>query len=211
MNTRVCKQFESTRMLDALGELDRRAEDHSAWVAHLDACPACRAEVNGIRKLAEAVRDTRSEPAPTEAETRTLAGRLTRTLRTERPYDAPAPHGRPQLGTRKGRPYDAAAIRARLPRLIPALAAAGLLIALGWIGLTAYGPDPNPPFYNTAVGPDDRMILRDYEVIRNLDLLREMETVRKLVQHVDHAGTDPRSSGADETIGRGDIGHEWWV
>jgi hypothetical protein len=70
-------------------------------------------------------------------------------------------------------------------RLIPALAAACLLIvAFGWFSLR----EPKAPTLPQAVSDlqsEEKMLANDLDVIRNMELLEEMETLQKLVQVVD--------------------------
>jgi len=71
-------------------------------------------------------------------------------------------------------------------RLIPALAAVSLLIvALGWFTINkVQGPSS---FQNlSGLKSEEQIIIKDSEVIDNLELLEEMDTLRKLVQVVDN-------------------------
>jgi hypothetical protein len=71
-------------------------------------------------------------------------------------------------------------------RLIPALAVVSLLIvALGWFTINKV---QSPSSFQNLSGlkTEEQMIVKDLEVIDNLDFLEEMDTLRKLVQVVDN-------------------------
>jgi hypothetical protein len=71
-------------------------------------------------------------------------------------------------------------------RLIPALAAVALLIvAFGWFAINKV---QSPSFFQNLSGlkSEEQMVAKDLEVIDNLELLEEMDTLRKLVQVVDN-------------------------
>jgi hypothetical protein len=71
-------------------------------------------------------------------------------------------------------------------RLIPALAAVALLIvALGWFAINKV---QSPSSFQNLSGlkSEEQMVAKDLEVIDNLELLEEMDTLRKLVQVVDN-------------------------
>jgi hypothetical protein len=71
-------------------------------------------------------------------------------------------------------------------RLIPALAAVSLLIvALGWFAINKV-QSPLSPQNLYGLKSEEQMVVKDLEVIDNLELLEEMDTLRKLVQVVDN-------------------------
>ena len=71
-------------------------------------------------------------------------------------------------------------------RLIPALAAASLLIvAVGWFAINKV-QSPSSLQNFSGLKSEEQVIIKDLEVIDNLDFLEEMDTLRKLVQVVDN-------------------------
>jgi hypothetical protein len=71
-------------------------------------------------------------------------------------------------------------------RLIPALAAASILIVvLSWFSMKGFrGPSSIRSLSNLK--SEERILVKDLDIIKNLDLLEEMDTLGKLVQVVDH-------------------------
>jgi anti-sigma factor RsiW len=163
---KACPDCQETLLLDVYGELD--SKNRPAWERHLETCPGCLKELRRLRGLLQLVREEMRPPQLSPEKARALSWSIKRGLRDqrtttwwERLWDVPN-------------------------RLIPALAAASLLIvALGWFGISKLqGPSS---FQNlSALKPEEQMIFKDLEVINNLDLLEEMDTLQKLVQVVDN-------------------------
>lgn len=175
--TKACPEREEMLILDAAGELPagRAAQE---WAAHLLRCEGCRRERAELERLFNGLR--RGLPAPELGPARAeavIAG-LQRKLRGER---------RPEA-----RPFR---------RWIPAFAAAcGLLVAVaGGVALkdrvfTLWGG--GDPLQAQSLSDQER------EIISNLDLLKNLGTIEKLVQVVDEAGGEqPAPADGPETQG----------
>jgi hypothetical protein len=164
-----CPEHKETLWLDAYGELS--PNERQAWEKHLETCEGCRREREQLALMLQKVKVNTPSPAPSREEALALASSIALKLREER---------------------EEAWWRKRLfgipNSLIPALAAACVLIvALGWFSIKGL----RSPSSMTNINSEERILVRDLDVIKNLDLLEEMDTLQKLVQLVDHG--DARS------------------
>lgn len=152
----ACREYQEKIWLDAYGEL--AASERVSLDAHLDACPGCRRERQSIAQLLEELQH--SAPQPRLSPSR--AAFMRRTI----------------LGrVRKRRSSWNFLGRTVQLRLVPALSvAAGLLLA-AWFGLRSVtGPEPQEWRQVEA---------QDREVIENLEILKDLDALEKLVQVVD--------------------------
>jgi hypothetical protein len=78
-------------------------------------------------------------------------------------------------------------------RLIPALAAASILIVvLGWFGMKG-SRTPGSLRNVSHLNSEEQILAKDLDIIENLELLEEMETLQKLIHVVDNG--DVASTG----------------
>jgi anti-sigma factor RsiW len=160
----ACQDHEDTLWLDVYDELT--PEQRQVWESHLASCGPCREERQRMRNLVSELKQS-AQPRPmTAGETETLVSRIVR-QQSRRRWRLP--------GT--DRP---------IGRWAPAFTMAGvLLVALGilahrWllpstVGLpVAFDPGRNPA------------IAQDIDIIQNLDMLKDMDEIQKLVKMVDN-------------------------
>jgi hypothetical protein len=166
----ACRNHQETLMLDVMGELS----DHRlrrTWEAHLEGCVPCRAERQRWVRLLAAMRASAAPPALSGAEASLMAGRVLRELR--RPAER-----RPDAGWRW--------------RWVPAMAAASVMILLAASGYffrdRFFGSDKM-----ADLRLEEQLPLQDVEVVKQLDFLKSLDTIEKLVQVVD---TDATPDGA---------------
>jgi len=158
----ACRNHNETLMLDVTDELtDPRVRRD--WEGHLASCAGCRTEKARMLQLLKQVRASGSPPELSEAEAQRMAGTVSREIRN-------------RSGRISGSGWSF--------RLVPALAAACVLIitvmagywvqdsffGAGRVGNLASEPQLDPP---------------DLDVVKHLDLLRDMDTIEKLIQVVD--------------------------
>lgn len=164
---KACAEYQEIIWMDLYEEL--KPDLRSRLGRHLAACPACRQERSRMGRLLDAARKgapgAELAPAAAEAMTRSITEAL-RENRNRRGW-------RQRLGVGSRTPF-------------PALAATGLaLLLLVWGGIRFdFGGSP----VSTGIRlsrTEQTLLQEDYEVIRNLDLLEEMDTMEKLVQVVD--------------------------
>lgn len=177
----ACRNQNEILMLDALGELNdpRQRRD---WEDHLETCGGCRRERARLLTLLGRVKHAGMPPELSVEQADAMAKTVGWRLRNER------------IAARRetGR-------RFRL-RLVPALAAACALVVvvLGGYRLQQYlGGGGNETEMTAELMPPE-----DLEIIKNLDLLKDMDTIEKLLHVVDvpdnGTGTEP---DAPETQG----------
>ena len=164
---KACPNHQETLWLDVYGELDPMKR--SVWERHLETCTGCREERQRLLGLLDLVRDEMGEPLLSPKKASALSWSIKRGLKERR---ATAWWWKGLLGMPS--------------RLIPALAAVSLLIvALGWFAISKV---QSPTILQNLSGlkSEEQMVVKDLEVIDNLELLEEMDTLRKLVQVVDN-------------------------
>jgi anti-sigma factor RsiW len=164
---KACPNHQETLWLDVYGELDPLKR--SVWERHLETCTGCREERQRLLGLLDLVRDEVGPPLLSPNEVSALSWSIKRGLRGRR---ATTRWWKGLLGVPN--------------RLIPALAAVALLIvAFGWFAINKV---QSPSFFQNLSGlkSEEQMVAKDLEVIDNLELLEEMDTLRKLVQVVDN-------------------------
>ncbi|MEJ5348377.1 MAG: hypothetical protein WHS46_06780 [Desulfosoma sp.] len=176
---RGCKDFEETLMLDVFGELN--PDEFSRWSLHAAECDLCAAE---RRRLIEMVKSVKAAGIPepiSESEADRLRAHVRRALNNE--ASGGFPEKRPSLWRSFGwKPAWAFGL---------VFTAALLTGGLYW-KMIPYAPDStNTPVTTSAISTEDR------EVVENLDFLKELDTIRKLVSVVDKEAQE--SSSEDET------------
>lgn len=152
---RACSDHGDTLMLDVLGE-PMAPELRREWEGHLSGCEGCRQERADLVRVLAGVRKIGAPPALSDRRADAMANAVGWRLRNERLKEGAARHGR----LSGWRPLAAAC----------ALAA---VVVLGYHGVQG------------VLEPEPVADLQDIEVIRHLDLLREMDTIEKLVEVVD--------------------------
>lgn len=169
-----CIKYQERLWLDAYGELE--PEERRDLTRHLAACPGCRHERNAVLDLVGRAGKTHPVPVLTAGESARLTGNIMRVLETRNARRAWLLPGffRPSIGW------------AHLA------AAACLIIAViggFWGGLWGgfWAGQGRNAAVRTAAAPsmEERVLVRDLEVIENLDLLEEFDELEKLVQMTD--------------------------
>jgi hypothetical protein len=164
---KACPNHQETLWLDVYGEL--KPDERSAWQQHLESCSACREERQRLLGLIERLKEEMTPPELSPEKANALSWSIKRALRNQKAGS------RSRLRT-WGMPS----------RLIPALAAACfMIIVLGWFGIDKFqGPFKTRNL--SGLNSQEQMIVKDLEIIKNLEFLEEMDTVQKLVRVVDH-------------------------
>ena len=162
-----CPEYRETLWSDVYGELD--LGKRPAWEKHLETCEGCRKEREQLALLLQTVEGNMPTPTLSRKAAETLTSAITRKLRGERE----------ETWWQKrvwGVPH----------RLIPALAAASILIGvLGWFGIRGL-LSPSSLRSVSHLKSEEQILVRDLDIIENLELLEEMDTLGKLVQVFDH-------------------------
>ena len=162
-----CPDHQDTLLLDVYGELNQN--ERKAWEEHLEKCSGCRQEKAQMLNLLQQVRKAMPSPELAPDKAAALSANIAQKMK---------------------RAHKEAWWRRRLcgvpNRLIPALAAVSLLIvAFGWFSIKGpKGPSSAPTL--PILQAEDQMMVRDLEVITNLELLEEMDDLGKLLRAVDH-------------------------
>ncbi len=165
----ACQGHQHTLWLDVYGELT--PQQGRDWENHLKTCAPCRAERQRMRDLVSEMKQAAQPLQMTASETESLISRIVR-KQSRRRWWFP----------NTDRPIE---------RWIPGFATATvLLVALGilayrWL-LPSNGVQP------LVLDPvQNQMIARDFEVIQNLDMLKDMDALQKLIKIVDNNQKTP--------------------
>lgn len=161
-----CQDHQETLLLDVHGELP--PNERPAWKRHLEVCEACRQERERLLYLLWRVKETMPLPRISPERAHVLVDSIKRDVRGERKKS----WWKKELW---GFPN----------RLIPALAGVCLLIvAFGWFSLREYKPFS---LFRAISSPhsEDQITAGDLELVKNLELLEEMDVIQKLVHVVD--------------------------
>ena len=164
---KACPNHQETLFLDVYGELD--PVKRSVWERHLETCAGCLEERQRLLGLLDRVRDEMGPPQLSPKKASALSWSIKRGLREQQ---ASSRWWKGLLGTPN--------------RLIPSLAVVSLVfVALGWFTINKVY-DPSSIQKVSGLKSEEQMVVKDSEVINNLELLEEMDTLRKLVQVVDN-------------------------
>jgi hypothetical protein len=181
----ACQDKKSSIMLDVYGELN--AEARARLQQHLEICEGCRKEKQHMLELIGKTRATMEPPKLSATEAKRMTNAIIWKLNHVRPLKWWSP-----------------IFSYRPSRVIPALAAAGILIVIASIiGYNIFTVDPQ--YHSTASLQAEQLSPQDLEIIQNLDLLRDMEAIQKLVQAVGPSLPNaPAENSFDDTQGTRD-------
>ncbi len=180
-----CSDYQEMLFLDVDGELNP-LERH-AWENHLSTCEHCRKEKEQLLRLLQTIKT--ALPTPTLSPDK--VAEHVRSIQWKLREEANLPWWRKA--------------RFRLPqRLVPALTTVCLLlIIMGWFGLKEFrefgilSTSPQTTF-------EEQINRNDLEVVKNLDFLKEMEDVEKLVKHLDKTDSQSSSTQQNDNVNYGE-------
>lgn len=187
----TCRNRRDTLWLDLYGELN--PAERAEWARHLERCGPCREEKERAAKMVDLIQEGSPTPIPPpDGAERFIQGVEFKNVLA----------GKRRPGSRIGSrmPWAGALLSPRPSPSLIAVAACLLLFIGGVIGLHRFTSSGAPSLLGNP--PETTAILNDEEaeVIRNLDLLQEMDAIQKLVQRVDRA--DPDLFPGDSTTER---------
>ena len=179
-----CSDYQEILWLDVYRELN--SAERQAWDTHLSSCESCQKEKAQLLKLLETVKA--AMPLPTLSPDK-IAEHV-RSIQWKLKEEANLPWWRK--------------MRFRLPqRLIPALTTACLLlIIMSWFGLKEFRKF-GLLSTSSQTTSEEQINRNDLEVVKNLDFLKEMEDVEKLVKHLDKTNSQSPSTQPKNNINYG--------
>jgi hypothetical protein len=180
-----CSDYQEMLLLDVYGELN--PEERRAWENHLNACEHCRKEKEQLVRLLQTIKTTL--PAPTLSPDK-IAGQV-RAIQRKLRAEADLPWWKK--------------LRFPLPqRLIPALTTACLLlIIVSWFGLKEFKKF-GMLSTSSQTTSEEQINRNDLEVVKNLEFLKEMGDVEKLVKHLDETDSQSPSTQTENNNNGGD-------
>jgi len=179
-----CSDCQETLLLDVYGELN--PAEGRVWENHLSTCEHCRKEKEQLVRLLQTIKTALPTPTLSPDKIAEHARSIHRKLRVE----AEGPWWRKMLF---GLPQP----------LIPGLATVCLLlIIVGWFGLKEFRKFE---LFSTSsqTTSEEQIDRNDFEVVKNLEFLQEMEDVEKLVKHLDETDSQSPSTQPENNINDG--------
>lgn len=184
-----CPEYKEILFLDVYGELD--SESRSEWESHLSACAVCKEEHFRMLRLVERMKEVMSPPPLAQKD----SDRMVKAVRG---------------GVRQS---DGRKIRGGWQWLIrpwragPAIATACVFAAI--ISIWSLGTFDSFFSRDRISGKDSLQGMRpeDAEIINHLDLLKQMDSVEKLVHTLDEPEEEPPAPEATSN-NQGMIAHE---
>ena len=161
-----CAEYRETLMLDVYGELG--PDERRIWEEHLRTCEACRSERLRVQGLVKGLKRAMATPNLSEKQ----VGEGVQAIRVK-------------LSRAREVPWWRKVLRVRPAMLVPAaVAVCALFLAITMV-------DTETLMNSVGIRTASRLDMiseigsEDLEVIKNLDLLKEMESLGKLVHVVD--------------------------
>jgi len=165
MNMKPCPDRHEMILLAAYGELD--PEQRQDWEQHRTACPGCRGEYEALLRLLGRIKESMPVPELSEKRASSILWSVKRELRKE----GEKPSWWKQWLVRPS-------------RLVPALATVSIvLITFGLFGPN-FTEKSSPP--QTVSDVENEAVIKDLDVLTNLDFLEDMDTVQELLNVLDH-------------------------
>jgi hypothetical protein len=165
MNMKPCPDRHDKILLAVYGELN--PEQQQDWEEHRSACPGCREEHEALLRLLGRIKE--SVPVPELSEKK--ASSILRSVNQE-------------LRKKREKPSRWKEWLVQPARLVPALATASVvLIAFGLFGPN-FTDKSSPP--QTVTDVESEFVVKDLDVLTNLDFLEDMDTVQELLNVLDH-------------------------
>jgi hypothetical protein len=160
-----CPDRHEMILLAAYGELD--PEQRQDWEQHRTACPGCRGEYEALLRLLGRIKESMPVPELSEKRASSILWSVKRELRKERE-----------------KPSWWKQWLVRPSRLVPALATVSIvLITFGLFGPN-FTEKSSPP--QTVPDVENEAVIKDLDVLTNLDFLEDMDTVQELLNVLDH-------------------------
>jgi hypothetical protein len=179
-----CSDYQEILLLDVYGELN--PAERRTWENHLGSCEHCRKEKEQLGQLLQIIKT--ALPAPTLSPDK--SAEQVRSIQEKFRQEADLPWWRK--------------VDFFLPqRLIPALTTACLLlIIVSWFGLKEFRKfGLLTPSSQTI--PEEQINRDDLDVVANLDFLKEMDDVEKIVKHLDETDSQSPSTQPENNINDG--------
>ncbi|MDM8535534.1 hypothetical protein QUF70_02135 [Desulfobacterales bacterium HSG17] len=169
-----CSNYQETLFLDVYEEAEPKAQ--SEWNQHMESCPACVKDRTDLQRMIFDIKEAAPCADLLPEEARSLSFAIRQKLHKEQ--SIPKWRLWIQKGIQRG-------IKNTFVNPMPALTAACLiLLVFGWFG-TKGMENPWPMQTASNLSSEEKLLIKDFEVINNLDLLEEMDALEKLVQAVD--------------------------
>jgi len=160
-----CPDRHEMILLAAYGELD--PEQRQDWEQHRTACPGCRGEYEALLRLLGRIKESMPVPELSEKRASSILWSVKRELRKERE-----------------KPSWWKQWLVRPSRLVPALATVSIvLITFGLFGPN-FTEKSSPP--QTVPDVENEAVIKDLDVLTNLDFLEDMDTVQELLNVLGH-------------------------
>lgn len=161
---KTCQTYEENLLLDVYGELG--FQERAAWERHLEECPGCLEERRKMLRFLGRVKESALTPVLSREEAEALSRAVQSRLSSR---------GAVSTWWERMFPFPA--------RAVTAVATVCCVVVLsGWLALRWF----ESPSRGPGNAGEIHLSQKDLEVIRNLELLEELETLRKLVHVVDH-------------------------
>jgi hypothetical protein len=159
-----CRKWQETLWLDVHGELP--AKDYPEWKRHVEGCRSCRQERERLLHLLKDVTEAMPEAFLSHKDAGVLHNKLMEKLKTQR----------------KKKPWRQQSFFKGFIKPGYALALCCLLIAaFGWFGLKELHQTTRVETISN-LGTNEQLIAKDIDLLENLELLKEMDTLEKLNQ-----------------------------
>ncbi|MBW1931073.1 MAG: zf-HC2 domain-containing protein [Deltaproteobacteria bacterium] len=164
---KACPEYREYVYLDVLGELP--PEKKRQWEEHLSGCPHCREERETTVRFLKGLETNAPRPLLSPHEAMAIREKVSRTISRETHWSS-LRH----------------TFSKKVALLIP-IAAAACLFLVSVFALHTWWSGRAPKMAsNTTVQVEQKARLEDMEIIKNLDLLEQMDTLRVLVKVVDN-------------------------